>query len=1063
MNTKRILHTWSIGLLLISAMILTFIGCKDDDWAKTIQVEEGLPIMVTMKISGIPTTDVTVNTRADDNSLSDLTNFVIFVFHEDGSLEHYVSSRPNNDIEFTKKEEGVYHVKFKTTSGNKKLIAVANTSQNPADGGFWELTNIQEDIINGRLTFDELKKELINLRSSLYEPTDMLPIQIVSASQMMMAGWNTNVIFDQQGTVSNYGEYGDASNNVAIKMDRTMARITFNIHKGNFVPTSYRVYNIPVQSYLTNNENKSLTSDIDNIRYIHSASSKIGAISNDNYTFSFYMPENIQAIAEDLNQTPTDQNMDLYAKRDLWNNNNIGALPENKNWKYANKGTFVVISGIYNGKSSPDETGTDVTGTVEYTIHLGDFSPSGSYGNFSIERNVSYTYNVTVNGVKNIIVEATTNEEKQPGAEGDIYDNGTTVYNYNLDAHYEQVYLEYNLSQIAETVKASLANSNPDEKKIKETISKHLILSIQSDAMNERVSLQPYQLYTNAQNEEDANNAKRIAMDGKVDYKWIEFYPQTLKQLATYPGTPEWSQGYIENVTTPTTTENKKRVASMLDAYDAIVEMGKAIYDIYNSHNPDNNKYKILISNENGIYTARFTAFVNEYYYYKDPLTGDPLTTWEKAINKKPREMIIAMSSDVSNDGNSSYSKIHSYISQLSIETFYNSGTELNGFGIETYNETPLTINFGNSKCTNHNNLDDSKGRANQIELIGGLGHQEFNWNYYINPQHNGWFKSIDTNYKTHKLGENSYNAGAAYAACLSRNRDLNGNGIIEDNELRWYLPSINEYIRIAIGVNAISNAARLYMGDKSKMDKGSGDITASTSYPSKYIKEGSLYYTSSNSKEVFWAVEKGSYSARNQYYDNSPLPIRCIRALPGTNSLITDVSTESAASYENFNKDNMQVLKFKGRMASQLYRERIDGSLNIHNENNPENSFSEGIFVASNDLKDNHNNYLTYPLGSIIGYWGNKNDPCKGYNEGGYSNWRVPNLVELSAMKAAGLLTYGTNTACCTQFSNLNVRYGFVYNTSDLITCPGTNEGEINDKHRIRCVRDVPANYFDQ
>lgn len=56
--------------------------------------------------------------------------------------------------------------------------------------------------------------------------------------------------------------------------------------------------------------------------------------------------------------------------------------------------------------------------------------------------------------------------------------------------------------------------------------------------------------------------------------------------------------------------------------------------------------------------------------------------------NKIPREMIIAMSTETSSDGNSSYSKIHSYISQLAMETFYNDRVStINAFGMETYNE----------------------------------------------------------------------------------------------------------------------------------------------------------------------------------------------------------------------------------------------------------------------------------------------------------------------------------------------------------------------------------------
>ena len=90
--------------------------------------------------------------------------------------------------------------------------------------------------------------------------------------------------------------------------------------------------------------------------------------------------------------------------------------------------------------------------------------------------------------------------------------------------------------------------------------------------------------------------------------------------------------------------------------------------------------------------------------------------------------------------------------------------------------------------------------------------------------------------------------------------------------------------------------------------------------------------------------------------------------------------------------------------------------------------------------------------------------NPCAGYNQDGYTDWRVPNLVELSAMNAAGLLSpkpdgYGGNdVACCTQFTNQSVRYGFAF--SSLIYCPGAETQQINNQVLIRCVRDVPPGY---
>lgn len=1037
----------------------------DDDLAKNNgDVVEGVPITVTMKLAGAPTADVTVETRADDNTLSDLTNLVIFVFHEDGSLEHYVSSRPNNDITFTKRSDGLYNVRFQTTSGTKNLIAVANTSQNTADGGFWELTEIQDAVTSGQLTFDALKAILINLKGQ----NGMQPIQIVSASQMMMAGWNTGVIFNTNGGVDNYGTDGDNSKKVVIKMDRTMARVTFNIKEGNFVPTSYRVYNIPTKSYLTNKD-KLKSDDIEELSYIYTASSNIGTVSNGQYTFEFYLPENIQDVAKDLDVSPSNVNEEMYAKRDLCSveNGEDGSLPENKTWTHAGNGTFVVINGTYTGTADivdeeGNKTGEDhtVTGNAEYTIHLGDFSSTGSYGNFSVERNVSYTYNVKVNGVNNIVVEALTDMENQSGAEGDIYDYDGVNYSYQLDAHYEQVYLAYNLSSIAD---------NLDQEKIETSgldaaIADRLVLVIQSPMMdkahsetddepyqikNNRGTIKPYQIYV-----ENKSVSVEEAMK-YFDYKWVELLPQEYNNtptLGNYPGVSLWSRAKgIDNYVYggAASSDNK-----LIDVYNAIVAMGKVIKKIKEPsigtiNTNDFAEDGITVNKVGNDYYACFTAFVNEYFYYNHPLTNDNIS-WDKFTNTIPREMMITMDSKFSSDGNSSYSKLYSYISQLSMQTFYNAESGLNGFGIETYNETPLYI-WGGSQGSS-----PSDGRKNQLSLIGINDYNPPSWSKFIIYQYNGWTTS---NMSSHKLTNGAYAAQSSYAACMSRNRDLNNNSKIDENEVRWYLPSLNEYIRISIGSDAISGAARLYTGDKNDMVKGS----EGSPYPTSYIDKGSLYYTSSNGNQrVYWAVERGSYGNENTWTGNTNTPkqIRCIRVLPGENLTdLSDLITDATYEWDG----NKRVLKFKGRMDASLYRERVQNRLRAHTEDDAANRFYDGIYVANNNVEN-------VKLGQIIRIKGYSDDnPCANYHEDGDNGaiWRVPNLVEFSAMKAESSISLGDGVACGTQFSNQDIRLGFItawYNSEIYIMATGGGADETLDRtYKVRCVRDVEANYsFD-
>ena len=602
--------------------------------------------------------------------------------------------------------------------------------------------------------------------------------------------------------------------------------------------------------------------------------------------------------------------------------------------------------------------------------------------------------------------------------------------------------------------------------------------------VNKRGSVKPYQIYADAvrrDSTDDGKKAKDAVMEGAgssgkptkgFDYKWIEFYPQSSTEISPYPGVPSWN---VDLDLTPNPFNGytpDKDAETLMDAYDVCVALGKAVKAVKKlkpnqTISTGRNDDGIIITKVDGKYVARFTAFVNEYYYYRHPLTHEKLTTWSVLTNKIPREMIIAMSTDVSADGNSSYSQIYSYISQLSMQTFYNSRSmAINAFGIETYNETPI-IPFG-SPIVN-GTLDDSDGRNNQIRLLNKYpndGNQYGDWNYYIDASQNGWYSTTSTDRTKHKLKESAYKGAdqttdaSAYYACLSRNRDLNGNGKIDDNEVRWYLASLNEYIRMGIGAGAISNAAQLYMGDKSAMVK--------ESYPSEYINLGSLYYTSSSAdKRVYWAVEKGSYGAVGSSYNGANLPIRCIRILPAIKTGVQDasavygiVATPTVVQEE---KNDMIVLNFKSRLVDDLYRGYVEGSLGPHDEDDDENSFYEGVFVAEDYLRDKSGDILTYILKDVIGAGVSMVNPCAGYSEGGYDNWRVPNLVELSAMNALGLLNEckdnngDTNyqAISCTQFSNLKVRYGFA--RSSLLFCPGGNGNELEKTYRIRCVRDVP------
>lgn len=72
--------------------------------------------------------------------------------------------------------------------------------------------------------------------------------------------------------------------------------------------------------------------------------------------------------------------------------------------------------------------------------HLsGIYAENDPANDYDIERNVHYTYNVTIKGMNDLVVEAKSDkakeEEPAPGVEGLVYDAHRS---FNFDCHYEQ-------------------------------------------------------------------------------------------------------------------------------------------------------------------------------------------------------------------------------------------------------------------------------------------------------------------------------------------------------------------------------------------------------------------------------------------------------------------------------------------------------------------------------------------------------------------------------------------------------------------------------------------------
>lgn len=90
-----------------------------------------------------------------------------------------------------------------------------------------------------------------------------------------------------------------------------------------------------------------------------------------------------------------------------------------------------------------------------------------------------------------------------------------------------------------------------------------------------------------------------------------------------------------------------------------------------------------------------------------------------------------------------------------------------------------------------------------------------------------------------------------AVRACMSRNRDLNGNGTIEANEVKWYMASVDQYRGLWYGegaLNSVDPDARLFRAKMSTLNDNDKEnakyhyFTASTGTNSIFgLKKGCL------------------------------------------------------------------------------------------------------------------------------------------------------------------------------------------------------------------------------
>lgn len=651
--------------------------------------------------------------------------------------------------------------------------------------------------------------------------------------------------------------------------------------------------------------------------------------------------------------------------------------------------TYVVIHGKYQGG--------DYAGDLSYTVHLGDFTHNMS--DFSVAANSNYEYTLTIKGVNNFIAESQKNGD-DPGSEGVVIFKGTDIL--EVDCHYEARVMKFSMSELNQII-------NVDKYgyilKIQTAFCETISMIVDGegriyDAAEFKTHSNPTVL-TTVGTDGMPVDASRILISGDVDFDWVRFVKNT---------------GYYSSYYTPS-----QRPGCMVSRYHAISDVcaypGRAntqtifefLRDLYKAGKKQTTSY--FNATGSSVYV---TCFVDENYY--------PKKNWTEYVNKsEPRRMYFANELFVSADGQSSFARAKYVVSQKSIWTFYKLDPTLKPFGLEFVSEE----------------------KAQGKNVANGTNSRQEYWNGRASAiRNNSGNKFYDNSTKSANGTQDLYLS--AYRACMSRNRDENGNGKIDADEIKWYLASVDQYKGIWAGEEALNTDMRLFKASQSEWDALNTAFTDTENGGDAALSP--WHYFTCSPANTFWS-EEGCATGTN----GSATMVRCIRTLESKENGLGE-----ADKYYEYDPATETVTML---LNSDALRSAQSGGFQTYFERGKDsNKLYKKFKIASANLSGTYyrNQVISTAKGS--GFINASDDVCQKSAEYGGS-WRVPNQRELSIMSAVNNETF-KNLFSCTSFTGVQSgyykggtgnEYGFVLVDTQMTVAVGANAS-----YGVRCVMDV-------
>lgn len=1104
MRKMKLIYVWLLGLVTV----LT--ACADEEIVKTYNIKEGVPVTVNLKFN-VAASAVESRSAQDATVENNVQRLFVIAFKRNGEISG------KNYLSAVNSSTGTVTLDMYSGTG-QQIFAVANPNS-----GVGTLSYEQLDAVTN---LDDFKALHSQLRTDKGETVSLSVerMAFLMCGQLKNTEGGTDIAVDAQGNLVGAAD--------KIDLERVDARITFNVKADGsekrytnmtFTPKYYRVENIPQGTYLVPRENEDYAETMENTTGNGYASMQAAGKeyyfdeakreNDDRSYFEFYLLENRRQPTKRIEkETNYSEVQNLYALREKRESDTGKPVDETKpgqeyvpgDFVFApENSTYVTIRGTLSFQHGTDFYNADVT----YTVHLGSTGNKKDNGvdwsndvelvnNYDVCRNTHYTYNVTITGVESMRVEVQEERiETRPGVEGDVIKAGGEVV--DLDSHYGRA--KFSLTRGDIKAGLSWAISTPFQRGLKVF-----------DRSNYTVDRKEYGIVET--NISELENREELKTDLSLnDYRWVQFAinqecvlketgkPVPTSAFAKYPGYKAYSSKDLVDEQAPAFGGEGYHYSGSettpIYSQDVVLyDVNQLLNHLFIEANKSEEQGCDLFLKDGGVSydddaEVTITAFIDEFVYKYDPtkdyykipdteVTSNELLLWKKVVNGENRMLHICVEgARYSPDGNTSWAESVITFSQRPIYTFYDPDSDVStAWGTEFKNESedaedgtdknlPATSSALNGiKWIKDNNTFDD-GRKNTLEVLRQLTNLKWTDVLYLND---GDYGRLKDKYKS------------VWFACLGRNRDLNGDNIVQLDEIRWYLASVDQLTDIFIAEAAVPNA-KLYSQN-----------ATSASVPLEHVIS-STYHTIKNewgnitmSPWIIWAEEGASRGVYDDSGDDADYPhtYRCLRnlglSLKTIDSKVNDYvkSSEESTRTVTIGRETVTYTERTidlSRLEPNTLRAALTGGILPQNKerddnNRPYRKFAVLVSAEGDRWSSYTNESGLYPNGGTTPWtsvWYNEENgnPCP-------EGYRAPNLRELMLMYTTypDLFenTFGGTYSyylCKTGFSfdgwpgYTDDRPGFVYiyeSNADYGNLKLLQGWESENGGKVRCVRDV-------